>query len=59
MKIRPSNAACLGFLALITLLAGCSTARPERYFGGHGNFINPKHHVPREVQRTEPWLPVF
>lgn len=52
------------FATALFLTGGCAHSDPEDfkrddYFGGQGNFIKPKHHVPREVQRVEPWLPLF
>lgn len=50
---------------LLVFLVGCAQTEPpasferDDYFGGHGNLVKPKHHVPREVQRVEPWLPLF
>lgn len=57
----------LGLPALILLstsFTGCAQQEPgayarDDYFGGQGNLRPPTHHVPREVQRTEPWLPLF
>jgi len=48
-----------GFLVAVLLCAGCASNTSPRYFGGHGNLVKPKHYVPKEVQRTDPWLPLF
>lgn len=51
--------------ALLTLtLASCAQREPgtfarDDYFGGQGNLRNPNRHVPTEVQRVEPWFPLF
>lgn len=51
-------------LGPMCLLGSCAQREPgtyarDDYFGGQGNLISPTHHVPREVQRVEPWFPLF
>ena len=55
MKLR-LLALAASLLLLPLVLPGCANQDPDDferddYFGGHGNMINPKHHVPRQVQR--------
>jgi hypothetical protein len=37
-------------------VTGCSSSP---YYGGQGSPVHPMGYVPSEVQRTEPWLPVW
>ena len=51
-------------LACLLIQASCAQRDPEDfdrddYFGGQGNMINPQHHVPRPIQRVEPWWAIF
>ncbi len=67
MEPSPSFLQRIPILALAVILGslvGCAQHDSESiaaddYFGGHGNLISPTHHVPREVQRVEPWCPLF
>lgn len=51
-------------LACLLIQASCAQRDPEDfdrddYFGGQGNMINAQHHVPRPIQRVEPWWAIF
>lgn len=49
--------AAVAAMAVGLLLTGCSSSP---YYGGHGTPVRAKAtYVPPEVQRTEPYLPLF